>query len=237
VEVVCEFRFDVEGPNDLTVPGRFYERVKTGYPQKEEVHQYGVRLEFSQKELQQQLRTKILGMRYKSVDGKDLLTVAPNLLAIHRLAPYTGWEVFFPAIERAYETFREIAEPKSIERIGLRYIDRVIIPKSPVEMSDYFKMYPETPKDLGEVLVETQMRLGISFCNERDILAFMMYPAPETPEGSVGFQLDWDYFLSKPREFDGRRVLDWVNEAHRNTIDAFFKSITDQCVVLFGGCE
>ena len=88
VEVSCEFRFKVKDPNDLTVPGRFFDKVDKEYPIKEEMHEFEMGIGMKDKDFQQQFRKKMLGMEYKTEDGKELIRVAPNQLSVHRLPPY-----------------------------------------------------------------------------------------------------------------------------------------------------
>ncbi len=235
IEIVCEFRFEVEDPNDLTVPGRFYERIQSDYPIKEEFHEFEVGLEFSKskKELQQKLRAKMLGMQYKSKDGKEIIRVAPNFVSAHRLPPYPTWEAFFPIAKRAFETFRYIVQPKGIERVGVRYIDRIEIPQTSFELSEYLMIYPQKPEGIGRSIGRLFMRLEIPFNEGRDVLVIMIHNPLGSPAGKTWIILDWDYALVQPSKLKMDSILSWVEEAHDRVIEAFEKSISDASRQLF----
>lgn len=233
VEVVCEFRFKVKDPNDLTVPGRFYEKILQDYPKKEEVHEYEVGVEFSQKELQQKLRRKILGMQYRNEEGKNIIRVTPNLVSAHRLSPYSSWEDFSIIAKRALATFQEIVQPEALERVSLRYIDRIEIPHPSFELSEYIRIYPKTPEEVIKEIGNFFMRLEIPFHGGRDILILMLHTPPNRPEGKSWIILDWDYALIRTERIGMDGVWNWVEEAHERIIATFEASITDACRQLF----
>lgn len=233
VEVVCDFRFRVKDPNDLTVPGRFYERIQKDYPVREELHEFEVGLVLSQKELQQKLRTKLLGMQYRTEDGKHLIRVAPDLVSAHRLSPYLSWEDFFPKVELAFKTFLDIVQPEGLERVGLRYIDRVVIPTTSFELSEYFLIYPKTPDGTLANIAQFFMRLEIPFHEERDRLIIMLHNPPESTGETTFIILDWDYVLVQPAQVSIDEVLKWLDEAHDRVVEVFESSITDSCRQLF----
>ncbi|MDI6803315.1 MAG: TIGR04255 family protein [Bacteroidota bacterium] len=233
IEIVCEIRFKVKNPNDISVPGRFYEKIKDEYPNKEELHEYEAKLEFSKEDIQQKVRTKLLGMQYKTNSGEKLIRVAPNMVSAHHIPPYSNWEKFIPTAKKAFDIFREIVQPDGIERIGLRYIDRVEVPKISFDLSEYFKIYPHIPKVEDRNITQFFMRLEMSFFNGRDVLILSIHKSQEKLADKTVIILDWDYVLAKPEEVSMDNVLNWIEEAHDKVIEIFEESITDSCRQLF----
>lgn len=233
VEVTCEFRFKVKDPNDLTVPGRFWEKIKDEYPLKEELHEFEMGIEMKAKDFQQQVRKRMLGMEYKSKDKKELLRVAPNQLSVHRLPPYPSWESFSPVVKRAYQIFQELVQPESLERVGLRYIDRVEIPSKDFGLKEYFRIYPETPEGGLTDCAHFLMQMEFPFNENRDVLRVMMFNQGVASKNYTAILLDWDYFLVKPEQVEMTKVWEWVEEAHEHILGAFEQSLTDSCRKLF----
>lgn len=233
VEVSCEFRFKVKDPNDLTVPGRFYNKVEKLYPLKDELLGFEMGIEMKAKDIQQQVRQRMLGMEYKSKEGNELVRVAPNQLSVHRLPPYPSWEGFSPVVKSAYQEFQEIVQPESLERVGLRYIDRVEIPSKEFALKEYFRIYPETPESGLTNCVHFLMRMEFPFNSDRDMLRVMMLDQETTSRDKTAILLDWDYFLVKPEQIEMNKVWEWVEEAHNHILEAFEQSLTDSCRKLF----
>jgi uncharacterized protein (TIGR04255 family) len=71
-----------------------------------------------------------------------VVQVAPYLLAVNQLAPYTSWRRFFPLIKRCFRAYEQVATPTGFRRIGMRYINKIEIPETNLELSDYFTFYP-----------------------------------------------------------------------------------------------
>jgi uncharacterized protein (TIGR04255 family) len=233
VEIACEFRFKVADQNDLTVPGRFYEQIKPDYPIKEELQEFSVGFEFGKKEVQQKVRTKILGMQYKTQDGLDIIRVAPNLVSAHRLAPYPTWEGFFPRVKRSLQTFRGIVQPTGLERVGLRYIDRIEVPRTSFKLTEYIKFRPETPDGIGLQMSRFFMRVEFPFHDGRDVLALMVHNPAGSPAGKTWIVLDWDYVMVKPETFGLDGIPSWLEEAHAEIDRVFEATITDSSRALF----
>ncbi|PMB39129.1 hypothetical protein CEN47_05450, partial [Fischerella thermalis CCMEE 5319] len=79
---------------------------------------------------------------------KRLVGVGNNVLSIHSLRPYEGWEEFRQRIGEAFQVYLEVAKPVGVTRIALRYINRIAIPSNQeIELRDYFTIYPQIPKD------------------------------------------------------------------------------------------
>jgi uncharacterized protein (TIGR04255 family) len=61
-------------------------------------------------------------------DGKALLSIGANVLGVNVLKPYEGWEKYRPRIVNALKVYTAISGQNIVKRIGLRYINRLIVP-------------------------------------------------------------------------------------------------------------
>lgn len=83
-----------------------------------------------------------VGFRYRTKDQKQVLEVTAQSLSLSRLAPYSGWENFENEAQRLWSIFKDLLYPKSIVRVGVRYINQLDIPKPFKGLDEYLTTYP-----------------------------------------------------------------------------------------------
>jgi uncharacterized protein (TIGR04255 family) len=54
-----------------------------------------------------------------------MVAVGPDMVSIHVMRPYPGWDYFRSRVEETLAAYRQIADPKGIRRIGIRYINLI----------------------------------------------------------------------------------------------------------------
>lgn len=93
-------------------------------------------------------------MQFLTEDEKQLVQFRPNGFSFNRLAPYTSLDDYFPEIEITWKTFLELAQPVVIRKIGIRMINRILLPMDggKVELGRYLAMPPRLP-DTGSPLI------------------------------------------------------------------------------------
>jgi uncharacterized protein (TIGR04255 family) len=77
--------------------------------------------------------------------GTRLVGIGEDQLTVHMLRPYSKWEDFRPRIVQAIEAYRDTVNPEGVNRIGLRYINRIAVPEENPELGDYFTIPPKFP--------------------------------------------------------------------------------------------
>lgn len=140
LEAVCEFRLARDTPWDMTVPGLVYEKLRNAFSKREQRLMQEVELVHGPEGLRQQIRTSEHILLFAE-DNKTFVQVGPRLLAVHSLKPYPTWARFKPKSVEAFKSLNEAVEIAGLDRIGLRYMNRIEIPGSPVRVEDYFEFY------------------------------------------------------------------------------------------------
>lgn len=232
VEALCEIFFD-GSQWDSTLPGLFFERIKNDYPQKKELEQIGLEVKVS-KDVQ---GSKVLRgnqrIQFIKNDGSQLVQVEKDLLVINQLIPYPRFEDWKPKIDAMLAIYKELAKPNSIKRIGVRYINRVVIPADKFKMEDYFCLYPEVPQSLGAMHGKFMMRLEIPPKHKGHLLVITFATAPaESPEVSAEM-FDLYNICTMPASASSAQIDECIMEAHENIEMAFENSITDKTRTLF----
>lgn len=227
IEALCEFQFEPGAPWDITMPGLIYNEMKEEYPHKEQIRTIEVEIRPEGGEVQPRI-TGSRRMRFLNEDRKALIQIDVNLLSVNHLKPYPTWEKFYPMIQRGFETYVDVAKPKGIKRIGLRYINEIIIPGSSFETTDYFNFVPQLGDDLPQEHGFFSVSVDFWYAEERDSLRLTLSrSSPQTPD-SIPIVLDLDYVLRKPDLLRMEDVFDWVQNAHGQVEIIFEGCITEK---------
>ncbi|MDZ8138243.1 MAG: TIGR04255 family protein [Nostoc sp. DedQUE04] len=238
-EAVCELRFAPGQAWNFTVPGLFYEKARdlyTGEPS--EQNSIATEFKFSRMQVvspEVTLTQDLPKFLFPSADGTKLVGVGPNLLSIHSLRPYEGWDEFSKRIEQALQLYLEVAKPVGITRISLRYINRIVIssPDQAIDLSDYVNIYPQLPDDLPSHISEFVTQAELIYEDIPAKLAITLSDSEPQP-GEVVFILDLDIsqaWVEKPLSFE--EVLSNLHELKSREGQVFESLITDRTRELF----
>lgn len=232
-EAVCEFQFGQDSPWDFTVPGLVYEKVRETFPNRSQIARVTMGISANEGEIGPQFGAMPV-MRFTRKDEKAHIQVGTHLLSVHHLSPYSSWREFLPLIKSAFEAYREVASPKSIHRIGLRYINTIELAGSSISLEDYFEFRPyigpDLPQNIGPFAISVQLPLE----NSRDVLNLQMVSQAGVSSDVAIIILDLDYFLVKSGAVGIDEVFEWVDVAHTHIEDIFEASITEQLKQKFG---
>lgn len=94
----------------------------------------------------------IIGYRFLSGDRKQIFQARLDGFTFSRLAPYDKWETFRDEARRLWELYRAVANPKSVNRVAVRYINRLDLPIPLSDFKDYLRTVPEVSPDLPQGL-------------------------------------------------------------------------------------
>jgi uncharacterized protein (TIGR04255 family) len=231
-EVVCEFQFGQDSPWDLAIPGLVYEKVRTIFPIRSQATRVTMGISANQEGIGQQIGT-VPVMRLSSEDERFLMQVGTHLLSVNHLKPYSSWERFLPLIEDSFKAYCEVAAPRSIHRIGLRYVNSIQIPGPNIDLEDYFEFRPYVGPNLPGAIGPFMMTVQIPFEDTRDVLNLQLASLAGISPDIATIILDLDYFLVKSGDVGLDNVSAWVDSAHKHIGDTFEACITDQLKQIF----
>lgn len=234
-EVICDIIVDENTPWDLAVPGILYEGLRTHFKLRE-------KRRIQEVEVAQSTAGSALTFKdseraiFLQDDRRCLVQVGDRLVAVNQLPPYPGWETFKKSIETAYTALRVAVEVKGIRALVLRYVDRIEIPGPRGKIEDYFLFRPhfegvqegEPLNSWSAFIIGIQAPLN----QDRDMLRIQLVLGPVTKEKTT-FILEASYALVRPGAVEPDKVLDWLETAHLEVVQAFEKAITDKLRSLF----
>lgn len=234
VEALCEIYF-ADSAWDDTVPGAFYERIKRDFPQKRQRNIQQAEIALGPSELKAGVRHLPPWMQFVSHEKHRMVQIAQNLLVVNQLQPYPHFEEWEPEVYRALSIYRELAQPKNAARLGLRYINRVVIPGARVQMEDYFTIYPNLPPGLSDTHGSSLVRVEVPQIEHgHAVLITFGTAASETrKQDEQVFMLDLYDILQLEGSLEDIDFKEEVQRAHNNLVVAFENSITDRLRGLF----
>jgi len=229
IEAVCEIQFEEHSPWDGTTPGLVYEKVKSMFPIRRQATRITLGVTATSEEVGPQLGTIQLTQFFRK-DEKALIQVGPNVLSINVLKPYPSWRKFLPLINKGLTAYLDVAEPQSIQRIGLRYINHINISSQSIKLEDYFEFRPFVGPNLPQDYGAFGLGIQIPYQDSKDMLSLQIgsLPNPNISVDQATLILSLDYYLLKPKSINLEEISSWVETAHTNIEDVFEACITQK---------
>lgn len=234
IEALCEFQFDPTSPWDLTIPGIVYESVKGEFPQRRQTAVLGMGVAQVAENVPPQPQFWATDrIQFVREDGTALIQVGPHYLSVNHFKPYSSWEQLLPMILKAFGAYRREANPRGIQRIGLRYINRIEITNGKIDLEDYLSFYPFVGPNLPQDYSGFTVAVQVTQEEMRDSMNVQAASVPSGVAGTLALILDIDYFLAQPGAVSLDMVSGWLEAAHQRVIGTFEAAITDRLRATF----
>ena len=246
-EAVCEFRFRSEGAFDIAVPGLVYNALRGEFPERINSPGYAGQLSITvgrlrlgdappgppEARIDEAIRVgqDLRFWRQNSLDG--IIVLGQDRLSISHYAPYRSWERFQPDILQALEAYNTEAIPKSVQRIGLRYINEIHIEQERVDLQDFFNYYPFLGEALPQEYVGLNITMQFDYEDVRDRLRLILAIRTNDEKTELIAQLDLDYSVIEPGTITVDGVPDWLEVAHDHIEEVFEGCLTDKIRLTF----
>jgi uncharacterized protein (TIGR04255 family) len=119
------FAFPPEKPWQPSFFGEFIKRVQIDFPTIEPVVDMGIQIGVSPAGINQMQLPAQQKFRFHHATKPVVLQLSDTAFSVHLLPPYPGWEVVIAEVEAAWSHFVEALHPASINRLNLRYLNRI----------------------------------------------------------------------------------------------------------------
>ena len=231
-EAVIEIRFD-SSVNEKV----FAKTVKAFakyYPELKPIDQYEFEVAVRGGEAETNT-TLVREFKLTSADMTEVIVLKKSVFLLSQLAPYKSWEDFIVRFERDWNLYNKIVGLKKIVRIGVRFINRIDIPKEDdglVNEYEYLNIYPKQPEEIGPFIsyaVQSQM-----FLPEIDSLLKLnsaVVPSPLIDNISIVFDQDISRESKLPQ--NTKDILAYLNEVRGEKNKVFELCMTDKARELF----
>jgi len=182
--------------------------------------------------------------RFSQPDNSWRVALAPNFLAIETTA-YQSKSDFVERAKLVIEALGEHVNPQVVDRIGLRFLDRVI--GAPIANLSKYVRSEVVGILTSEVAPNVQHALSESVFNVPEEKAQLLArwgllppnatvdPAALDPIGEPSWILDLDMYSTGSNAFTPKNVVDAIS-GYADRIYAFFRwAVTEEFLKLYGG--
>lgn len=157
-EALVDFRVSLPGAFKPESFAGVHEKIKDRYPSVDEMRRFEaqIQLEIGKSVSAQQETSGLMGYRFQSSDGRDVAQFRADGFTYNRLEPYTSWDVVRPEALRLWQLFVETTQTTKVDRLALRYINRLNLPPRG-NLEDHLEVTPPVfvgaPRLLGDFLL------------------------------------------------------------------------------------
>ena len=180
--------------------------------------------------------TELEGYRFISGDKRTVVQARRHGLAVSALEPYPGWEALRDETARLWARYRALVGPSLITRLGIRYVNRLVLPFKGVQLREFLQVFPAIGEVLPNRIGNFLLRVEILPPNDPNVRLIVTEGRELNPANDrVSIVLDLD--VGKPVEIDPTDESALANELERLHVignDAFEGCITDKARELFG---
>ncbi|HEY5993879.1 MAG TPA: TIGR04255 family protein [Gallionellaceae bacterium] len=89
------------------------------------------------------------GLRCQSEDALHIAQFNRDGFTFSRLNPYLDWDHFLSEGMRLCRIYRDVADPADMQRVGLRFINRIELPNDEeAKLSDFLENPPKPPREM-----------------------------------------------------------------------------------------
>lgn len=153
VEAVIDLRVTLAEPATcLAEVQALAERLNARFPQKHPVDVLSLAAQTKDGHLsvdhtgQERVGWKLIG-----ANNDRMLLLGKDGFTYSHLPPYTNWETFEADARPLWSDYVGACHPVVVNRIGVRYINRLKLPPGEINLSDYLTFFPSVPDAVGSV--------------------------------------------------------------------------------------
>lgn len=212
---------------------KFYERVKSQYPQKGERKSFESALQFMPVTSAHFEKPKTDGYILKSQAGNQIVQARRDGFTFNKLRPYDKWELFVEEAKKLWHVFVETVSPVAVTRIALRYINKIDIPLPLRDFEDYiltgFHISPNLPQNVNNFLLRFDLPMQEI---EASAIITITIDKQSNP-AQLPLIFDIDVIRNTNSDAKNEAIWEWFEALRSFKNQIFFESITEKAKELF----
>jgi uncharacterized protein (TIGR04255 family) len=237
-EAVVDIRASLPQGFDITELSRLPDEVSGNFQASESMKGFVGSFEFG-KELEQPrsqaIDKGVVGYIYKSVDSTKVLQLRNDGFTLSKLKPYDNWSKLRDEARQLWNIYLSLAQPESISRIALRYINHLNIPNSADKFNfdEYLTTAPQIPNELPQAILSFFYRVVLPDPSVGAIAIINQAVESIADPKVVPIILDVDAFIQGNIEPEGDDIWNAFEKLHVFKNDIFFSCITEKTAELY----
>lgn len=141
LEALCELRLvpAVDSAWNPARPGELYQTLAGSFPQMEPVTEMGLELSMTASGPSQKIVQGPPKLKFASEDNTKVVQVAQGAVIFSHVRKYPGWDSVLHMIMEYWPKVCSVLRPSEVQRIGLRYINRIPLSDRHPDLRDWLK--------------------------------------------------------------------------------------------------
>jgi uncharacterized protein (TIGR04255 family) len=215
-EAICDihFRLAESYPWKPSFPGELFKQIQNDYPEMEPVVEMGVQLEFGPSGTSTKILPQSQKIRFKHGTRSLIIQLGEESLSISVLAPYQGWKMMMNDTLSIWEQVKEVLHPGAINRIGLRFINRINREVEQERPGDWFVANNYFPKTVLNSEPGFLMRVQTRLDRENTLIVTLGDIGPESGSAFGAFIFDIDRIVERELSTQQsvlKQEIDWLH--------------------------
>ncbi len=175
-------------------------------------------------------RARWHGFRIESTDRRYIAQFTRNGFVFSRVRPYENWDRFAAEAKRLWQIHLELAEPLEIERLGVRFINR-IVPVDLGKLDEILTLPPQSPGGLVLPIEDFVHRSQFDVPGHPyRVHVIQMSQSPAPPENAPGLIVDIDVLTTTTTELDNTAIDERLGGMRWLKNKAFYSLLTSQAI-------
>lgn len=220
-EALCELRLRPSKKPAWTTktPGEIFKALDPKkFPGMEPITEMGVELKIEDGRPRPQFIQGPPKFRFSNADDTRLVQVSPILYAFNCIESYEHWDLFQDEILSNYGIVYPIIQPEAIERIGIRYINRIPQGEAEAGISKWLQKSRYIPVGVSKAPFGVKYRAECSL-TETDMIIVSIIT--ERGDGNPHVIFDIDRVRILGRALPDDELRDMMNALHEDIWDVF----------------
>ena len=233
-EAVLDIRVTLPSMVGLRELDGMHPRINDRYPSKRPRKRLEASLDLKSGEFSP-APAKVDGYVFLSQDQRQIVQARLDGFTVNRLSPYATWETLLSEAQALWSHYVNVARPQTIERIALRYINRLELPLPIPDFKEYVRTAPDIAPELPHAVSGLFMRLEIP--QPSGVVAIItetIEPVEKRSSGDIlPFILDIDVVRQETISPDADDLWQKFGQLRDVKNEIFFGTITPKAEALF----
>jgi uncharacterized protein (TIGR04255 family) len=235
-EAILDIKAKLPDGVGLNIFDEFQENIKTHFGDRKTKHSFHAEFSFSPGKDETTPvvpKNKIEGYLFHSKNENKIVQARLDGFTFNKLKPYEDWNKFHGEARNLWELYSKIVKPISIDRIALRYINRIEIPLPFDDFREYILTTPQIAPGLPQALSHFLMRIEIP--NDKIGAIAIITQTMQKSTESQKLPLIFDIDAIKMANYTEKESDMWedFNLLRQFKNEIFFNSITKKTKELF----
>jgi uncharacterized protein (TIGR04255 family) len=225
VEAVIDFRILRESSVSADAFAGLLPAIGEKYSQAESILSFEARFGIDRgKLLDPAQRRADLGWKYQA--GTEVAQFRIDGFTFSKIEPYTTWEEVFGEAFRLWILYTELAKPKQLSRIAVRYINRMRITGNR-NIHDFLTAPPILPQPISPLILDFLTSVRLADERRRSAAAVVQALEPQLDPNVMSLLLDIDAYHEEALTPADPKIPELFQKLRELKNEIFYASITE----------